>query len=86
MRTPLADNDSLDFCLTSRAGQVGSPKNLQLITIASLVFGDGIKAWFCRHPMRFLDFLTLVSELWESPDEAPGISATRLRMPRFGQG
>ena len=43
MRTALADDDSLDFRLTSRAGQVGSTKNLQLITIASLVFGDGIK-------------------------------------------
>jgi len=46
MRTALADDDSLDFRLTSRAGQVGSPKNLQLITIASLVFGDGIKVCF----------------------------------------
>ncbi len=46
MRAALADDDSLDFRLTSRAGQVGSPKNLQLIAIASLMFGDGIKVGF----------------------------------------
>ena len=46
MRTALTDDDSLDFRLTSRAGQVGSPKNLQFITIASLMFGDGIKVGF----------------------------------------
>ena len=46
MRATLTDDDSLDFRLTPRAGQVGSPKNLQLVTIASLMFGDGIKIGF----------------------------------------
>jgi len=46
MRTALTDDDSLDFRLTSRAGQVGSPENLQLIAIASLMIGDGIKVGF----------------------------------------
>jgi len=46
MRAALTDDDSLDFHLTSRTGQVGSPENLQFITIASLMFGDGIKVCF----------------------------------------
>ena len=46
MRTALTDDDSLDFHLTARTGPVGSPKNLQFITIASLMFGDGIKVGF----------------------------------------
>ena len=46
MRAALANDDSADIRLTSRAGQVGSPKNLQLITIAPLMFGDGIKVGF----------------------------------------
>ena len=46
MRTALTDDDSLDFHLTARTGPVGSPKNLQLVTIASLMFGDGIKVGF----------------------------------------
>jgi len=43
MCTALADDNSPDSCLTSRAGQVGAPKYLQLITVAPLTFGDGIK-------------------------------------------
>ena len=46
MRAALTDDDSPDFRLTSRAGQVGSLENLQLITIAALMFGDGIKIGF----------------------------------------
>jgi len=46
MRAALADDDSLDLGLTSRAGQAGSPKNLQFVTVASLMFGDGIKVGF----------------------------------------
>jgi hypothetical protein len=46
MRAALTDDDSLDFRLTARTGPVGSSKNLQFITIASLMFGDGIKIGF----------------------------------------
>ena len=46
MRTALADDDSLDFRLASRTGLVGASKYLQLIAVASLMFGDGIKVGF----------------------------------------
>ena len=46
MRAALADNDSLDFRVASRAGAVGAPKHLQLIAVTSLVPGDGIKIGF----------------------------------------
>jgi hypothetical protein len=43
MRAALADDDSPDSRLTSNAGLVGAPKYHQLITVAALMFGDGIK-------------------------------------------
>ena len=46
MRTALADDDFLNFGLASWTGQIGAPKNIQLITIASLMLGDGIKVCF----------------------------------------
>lgn len=46
MRTALADNDSLNCSATSGALTSGTPKYLQLITVAALMLGDGIKVGF----------------------------------------
>jgi hypothetical protein len=46
MRTALTDDDSLNFRLASRTGPVGASKDLQLIAVTSLMFGDGIKVGF----------------------------------------
>ena len=43
MCAALADDDSVNRCLTSRAWLVGAPKYPELIAVASLMFGDGIK-------------------------------------------
>ena len=46
MRTALADDDSLNFRLASRTGQVGASKYVQFIAVPSLMFGDRIKVGF----------------------------------------
>ena len=46
MRTALADDNSLNSHTTARAGLAGAPEDLQLITIAALMFGNRIKIGF----------------------------------------
>jgi hypothetical protein len=46
MRTALADNDPLDCLATARAGLAGASKDLQLVSIAALMFGNRIKIGF----------------------------------------
>jgi hypothetical protein len=40
MRAALADDNSLDLCPASPAWTTGSPKDLQFVPIAPLMFGD----------------------------------------------
>jgi len=46
MRTALTDDDSLDCLTAARAGLTVTPEDVELITVAALMFGDGIKIGF----------------------------------------
>jgi hypothetical protein len=46
MRAALGDDKSLDFRPASPAWPAGSPKNLQFIPVATLMFGDRIEIGF----------------------------------------
>ena len=43
MAAALADDDSANRCLASGAGLARAPKHIQLIAVAPLMFGNGIK-------------------------------------------
>ena len=46
MRTALADDDPLDCLTTTRAGLAGASEDVQLISIAALMFGNRVKIGF----------------------------------------